>query len=65
MTYIKITFSSPHNISVRGSDYVEVDPEDLDADGAVPEKILDEAWQEAVNDFMSDTYVEVVENEGD
>lgn len=65
MPYIKIVYGSLHNISVRGSDYVEVDPEDLDADGLVPEKILDEAWQGAVNEFMSDTYVEVVENEGD
>lgn len=65
MPYIKVTYSSPRNISVQGSDYFEVAAEDLDENGRVSEQAVQEVWREAVNEFMSDTYTDVVENEGD
>lgn len=65
MPFIKVTYSSPKNIGVQGNDYFEVDAEDLDENGRVPQRFQDEAWQDAVNEFMSDTYAEVVESEGD
>ena len=61
MPYIKITYSSPRNVSVRGVDYFEIDAEELNEDGTVPEEIR----QEAVNSFMGDTFTDVVENEGE
>ena len=63
MPFIKISYSSPNNISVQGTDYFEIDEGDLDDNGNVPERVIDRVWQEAVNDFMSDTYAEVVESE--
>ncbi|MET9816908.1 hypothetical protein [Streptomyces sp. NPDC006355] len=65
MPFIKVEYSSSHNISVQGVDYIEIDQEALDENGQVPEKLIQEVWQEAVNEFMADTYAEVVENEGD
>ena len=65
MPFIKIEYSSPHNISVQGSDYFEVDQEDLDENGNVRTEVIDRVWQEAVNEFMSDTSATVVEGEGD
>lgn len=65
MPYIKINYGSSRNISVQGSDYVEVDASDLRFDGSVSGDVLDAVWQEAVNEYMMDTYVELVENEGD
>jgi len=65
MPFVKIEYSSSHNISVQGTDYFEVEEELLDDEGNVPEYIISEIWQEAVNEFMSETYAGVVENEGD
>lgn len=65
MPFIKVTYSSSNNVSVQGTDYFEVPAEDLNEDGSVPERMISETWQEAVNEFMSDTYADVVENEGD
>lgn len=65
MPFIKVTYSSPRNVSVIGSDYVEVEDDDLEEDGSVSEQTQARVWQEAVNEFMSDTYIELVENEGD
>lgn len=65
MPFIKITYVSPNNVSVQGAEYFEVEPDRLDGRGEVPAYLIDEVWQDAVNDFMSDTYAEIVENEGD
>lgn len=65
MPFIRVTLSSPKNINVQGTRYFEVDPEDLDENGEVPEDRITEAWQEAVNDYLSDTYIDIVENDGD
>lgn len=63
MPLIRIEYGSPYNVSVKGVEYFDVSENDLDADGNVLPDVLDRAWQEAVNDFMSDTYVDVVEGE--
>ncbi|MFD5308276.1 hypothetical protein [Streptomyces ardesiacus] len=65
MPFIKITYRSPNNISVQGTDYFEVEEYELYDDGSVPESVIDRTWQEAVNDFMSDTDAEIVESEGE
>jgi hypothetical protein len=65
MVFIKVEYASSNNISVQGTDYFEVDEDALDEDGQVPESLILETWQHAVNDFMGDTNVEVVEKEGD
>lgn len=65
MAFIKVVYGSTYNVSVRGTDYFEIDDELLDGNGELPERIVDEVWQEAVNEFMSDTSADVVENEGD
>lgn len=64
MPFIKISYGSGHNVSVQGVDYFEVDAEDLDENGNVPESVINETWQHAVNEFMDDTSAEVVEREG-
>ncbi|MFD4474618.1 hypothetical protein ACFWPU_00675 [Streptomyces sp. NPDC058471] len=65
MPYAKITYNSPNNVGVQGSDYIELEPEDLDENGELPDKVQSAIWQDAVNEYMSDTYIEVVEHEGD
>lgn len=65
MPFIKIEYSSSNNISVGGVDYFEVDAENLDENGNVPEAVISETWQAAVHEFMSDTSAEVVEREDD
>ena len=65
MPYIKISYGSPRNITVQGVEYFEIDPEDLNEDGTVPEALISDMWQECVNNYMSDTGADVVENEGE
>jgi hypothetical protein len=65
MSFIKIEYGSSQNISVQGVDYFEVEADDLDENGQVPESFITATWQHAVNEFMSDTSSEVVEKEGD
>lgn len=65
MAFIKVEYGSSHNVSVRGVEYFEVGDEYLNKDGTVPESIVMDAWQEAVNEFMADTSATVVANEGD
>jgi len=62
MPFVKIEYGSSYNISVRGTEYFEVE---ADENGDVPASVIDAVWQEAVNDFMSDTCGDVVANEGD
>lgn len=59
MPYVKIEYGSSHNISVQGTDWIEVDEIPEDEPGR--QKLLDEVWQEAVNDFMADTYADFSE----
>lgn len=65
MPYVKITYASWNNITVQGTDYIEIDEGELDENGELPPRVLNEYWQAAVNDFMSDTMAEIVQNEGD
>lgn len=65
MPYAKITYASSHNITVQGSDYIELEPEDLDENGELQQSTNESIWQDSVNDYMADTYIEVVEREGD
>jgi len=65
MTFIKIEYGSPQNVSVRGTEYFEIHADDLDDDGCIPEELIDNVWQDAVNEFMGDTSASIVENEGD
>lgn len=65
MPFIKVEYGSSANISVQGIDYFEVEEEDLNEDGTVPGWLISQIWQDAVNEFMSDTYADIVQNEGD
>lgn len=62
MVAIKVEYGSSHSISVRGVEYFDVPPEDLNDDGTIPESFLSDVWQHAVNEFMDDTSVTVVES---
>jgi hypothetical protein len=64
MPYLKITYGSSHNIGVQGTHYIEVPDDHIPDDPKACEKYLDVAWQEAVNEYMNDTTVEIVGEEG-
>lgn len=59
MPYVKITYGSSHNVTVQGTEYVEVRKEDLS------EGELAVYWQDAVNEYMADTNVELVQEMDD
>lgn len=63
MKYARVHYSSAYNISVQGVDDIEIEDEDYES--AVANGTLDEMlsvlWQEAVNEWMADTYVEIVD----
>jgi hypothetical protein len=60
----KITIYSIYDVRVNHTTYVDIDPEDIDPDtGRLPLDYEKELWQDAVNDFCSDTVFEIVEDE--
>ena len=65
MAWVKIEYGSSNNISVQGTDYIEIEDELLNEDGTVPDKIIEEVWIEAVCEYMSDTFVGQVDAPGD
>lgn len=48
-----------------GTDYVEVRDSDVPADPVQRDAYLSDQWQFFVNEYMSDTSVEIVESRGD
>lgn len=56
----KITIQSLYNISVNHVTYVDLDPEDLDENGQIPNWLYKELWQDAVNEFCADTDIEIM-----
>lgn len=63
--YLKIAYASSKNITVQGSVYFELGDDDFDDNGEVKQDRIADLWQDAVNEFMADTGMEVVDNEGD
>ncbi len=59
----KITIYSIYDVRVNHTTYVDIDPEDLDDNGRLPLDYEKELWQDAVNDFCSDSTIEIVEDE--
>ena len=60
----KITIYSIYDVRVNHTTYVDIDPENVDPDtGRLPLEYEKELWQEAVNDFCSDSTIEIVEDE--
>lgn len=62
MPYLKVTYGSSQNVSVKGTDYVEVRDSDVPADPVQLDAYLSDQWQFFVNEYMSDTSVEIVES---
>jgi hypothetical protein len=65
MPYLKVTYGSSHNVTVQGTEYIEVSEEDLPQEPAALSEYLTEQWQYFVNEYMADTDVMIVESEGD
>lgn len=63
MPYVKIHYGSSHNISVDSVEYFEIDADDVPEDPRDRQEFLDGVWQDAVNEYMEYTEVEIVETE--
>ena len=63
MKKVRIVYGSSQNISVTGSYIVEVGDDSFNEEGELTDKARNELWQDAVNEYMNDTYVEAVKEE--
>jgi hypothetical protein len=59
----KITVHSIYDVRVSHTTYEEIDENDVDENGQINSMLYRELWQDAVNDFCSDTVIEVVSDE--